>query len=477
MSRRAPRGRLATTFQPPARRHRTQRSSRRLRAVYWGTSLAIIANGVPGTPLLVEALTALYLLAVVVRGRLSEAPAVPLLLLGIVATRGALEGFLVPNVAAGHVASLEGIASASTVMHIPGATVASFAVLSACILNALVRKRHAPVALLLLALVGLAAIAGALSSYQGLVAGYNGWSNPVRMVGTAAGFVWVATLTMDVHPQDLRRWLSRSVGPVSGLCVVALTLQLSLSHAMFLAGAVVSVAACFAFLSRRRLWFVLLLVGVFASAVAYTFTVAGAALAGAALALSRAGARGKGRARLVTVTILCLGFLFLLVAMFSAGEPAVDPLPSEYLQEAQVKFSEDRALLWAQTVDEIAARPVVGAPARQEYVLFGFPNRWLGPQIWVGGAHNVWLESARQFGVVGGIPLSILVIASLLLAATRLDQSPYSPVLFYGYALLATILVGCITGNYPLQPPVGLSLWIGLGVVCRAGQAGRNETS
>lgn len=312
-----------------------------------------------------------------------------------------------------------------------------------------------------------------VSAIWGLTLDLNGFTTPIRYLLVLASYVWgydlVRSISSEPSPSSARivRWLRMAV-VVMGLLVVVDVVPVA--HGVFLLAGLAASAAVRR--SRRSslsfpvaLWPATVAVILVAS---FSLTLAGIGILSFVVSYLGQRVRPEGRAAGVSLAIalaVVMAAAVLYIALDQGSSEAQRIDRSAVTAEVETKLLHDRAPLWKASVQELSSYESLVRPAGQPLRIFGFPNRFLGYQDWVAGAHNILLEPALTGGIVfAGLIGGMLYIA--IGSAGRFSiasQAPAWLVMTSSSAIAATI-IGGLTGQFALQPAAGILIWLLLGL-------------
>lgn len=310
-----------------------------------------------------------------------------------------------------------------------------------------------------------------LSALTGYLQGSNGWSIPLRIAFVFGAFFWVFTCAnYDARYWSyVRRAIRLSVAVSAGL----LATDAGMGRAMFLAAALNAAGCVAAVRANRRLLTGLTVLGLTGSAFFYSFTAAAIALVALAAALPIASPHSRHHDTLArgAVAIALLAGLAVVGLGVSAADSA-GRVDAKYQVVSRLldKIFMDRAPIWQAAHREVRSGNLIADPGGQDLVLYDYPIVGLGHQLWIGGAHNTWLELARQFGYVAALAPALLLLGILFLTASSVGAMRSAFLRVLACAAVASVAVGVATGQFPIQEEVGGALMVMLGLSVRAGQ-------
>lgn len=406
-------------------------------------------------------------LVLALRRRATEAPVLGMLLLGLVAANG-LSDFLRGGKVTDVVLGGEG-GSLSLFGHSPVATLLAPVILAMVLWHLVVGPMRARGGRSLALLFMAALIGGLASAYMGYRAGLNGWTSPLRIVAVASAYFW-AQITLGGY--ELSRLRASSVGLCAALCAGVIAVGAPISHAAFPMAASAGAGTAY-------LWFGSQKAAALPGFVAMVFMVATASLTVSAVAVFAvvlvATSVPSKRKKIIspltsTVGVVILGSLMLALSTGVIQDYGRTELAGsiDHLQRINDKVFRDRAPLWSAAVDDILARPWIAPPARQDFAAPFHLQPWAPLVTWVNGAHNVWLELARHFGLLGAVPIALLFIVMILRSVGGLPGLR-PPAQIVVAVAVSTLAIGWVAGNYPIYEAIGIPLWGALGFFSRRG--------
>lgn len=124
------------------------------------------------------------------------------------------------------------------------------------------------------------------------------------------------------------------------------------------------------------------------------------------------------------------------------------------------KFFADRGALWFFTINLIINSDFWVVPAGRDIVLSGSVY---GDVLWGAGAHNIFLEMARQLGLFVTILITFLISISILKTIKFSNKNNYLAKI--GLMLAGVYLVFGLTGNSLVYDGVGFFYWLIIGII------------
>ena len=125
------------------------------------------------------------------------------------------------------------------------------------------------------------------------------------------------------------------------------------------------------------------------------------------------------------------------------------------------KFFVDRGLLWFNTINMIISSNFWVVPAGRDILLSG--SSVYGNMSWGMGAHNIYLEIARQLGVFVTILLTVIMSIPIFKTFKFTGNKNYIGML--GLVLVGVYLVFGLTGNSLVYDGVGFFFWLIIGLL------------
>ena len=129
-----------------------------------------------------------------------------------------------------------------------------------------------------------------------------------------------------------------------------------------------------------------------------------------------------------------------------------------------------RMAMWSSALRVLAAHPLFGTNIGQ------FPHQVgaFAPdgeaRAYIGNAHNQFLETAAELGVIGGV-LFVAMFAAILWRAWKAFRTSRDPALGGAIAGVVAFLITCLAGQPLLYNLVAFPFWMVLGVLLAAGDA------
>lgn len=123
------------------------------------------------------------------------------------------------------------------------------------------------------------------------------------------------------------------------------------------------------------------------------------------------------------------------------------------------KLYEDRGGIWKNTIELIKKSDFFVVPAARDIIVTDY--RIKGESEWGAGAHNIYLEMARQLGLFVTIILTIIMGYIMLGAIRKLKGDIFLSKFIL--ALFAVYLVFGLTGNSLIYDGVGFLFWLIVG--------------
>lgn len=130
------------------------------------------------------------------------------------------------------------------------------------------------------------------------------------------------------------------------------------------------------------------------------------------------------------------------------------------LERLSFKFFQDRLPIWSTTLNFIKNSNFFIVAAGRDIIVYDYGI--LGESNWGAGAHNIYLEMARQIGVFSSIVLFIIIFKHLFKLFSHLKvYDPFTKNMLFG--LIAVYMIYGLTGNSLIYDGVGFLFWLIIG--------------
>lgn len=316
-------------------------------------------------------------------------------------------------------------------------------------------------------ILGVALLLAIASGVWGYQVGNNGFSASIRYVLVASSFLWGAHLNVPRQSLQGRPVILRGL-TFAGVAMLVFPSMVS-GHGVFV---IAGICAAMSIRSRdgrtRSAFMAVPLVVALLIAFQYTLTVLGIVVV--ALSLSYIGNRSRPAHRRVlthwAVFLMLMASVTVVTVGITHGSDMAMPLETATLVDAiQSKTLSDRGPLWRAAWRELSLGSNMLRASGDTIVLYGFPNSFLGHQVWVGGVHNTVLQTAFTGGWLFAFAMVALAGIAVSGAATSLFVVGRKPwwVTVCAAAGIALMMAGGLTGQFVVEPAAGFWIWLMLG--------------
>lgn len=165
----------------------------------------------------------------------------------------------------------------------------------------------------------------------------------------------------------------------------------------------------------------------------------------------------------ITLFLLPLGIAYYVVQTISGIHISnKNTLTDQFI----FKVFEDRGDIWKQTIDFIGKSDFFIVPAGRDILLNGYGI--IGDIKWGAGAHNIYLEMARQLGVFSALLLSIIIFWYLFHIIGQLFKVDI--ISKFILVILSVYIVYGLSGNSLIYDGVGFLFWLIVGQIYNIGK-------
>lgn len=174
--------------------------------------------------------------------------------------------------------------------------------------------------------------------------------------------------------------------------------------------------------------------------------------------------KGRMVSKLVTMKFsrwLIYGFPIIFMIYIVNNKPTgyITNNSDDIFKKFKFKLFEDRGGIWSQTYEMISESNFFVVPAGRD-IEFSDSNVF-GDEMWGAGAHNIYLEIARQNGLFVGILLSVIFSVFIF---SLIRKIKYKELLSrYILISIAVYIVYGLTGNSLVYDGVGFLFWLIIG--------------